>query len=85
MALDIGPSKQYSFCLTSFVCLLGLRWDGLLEVSTTQAAENDGICAGPGCSATYLHRGHCGGLHASLRILLLGPQMKQKMYLNHSR
>lgn len=56
------------FCplaVTSLVAgLLGLLWEGLLEVSATQAVY--AVSAGPGCSnaTSNIHRRHCGGFHS---------------------
>lgn len=64
--------------LTSLVRLLGLRWDGLPEVSAGHAGD-DGVRAGPGCSAVDCCRwGRRGRLHASLGRGVLQPQQQQK-------
>lgn len=51
---------------TSFVCLLGLRQQRLLEVSARQAGHRVVSRAGSGCGAVDRRRGNSGGLCVSV-------------------
>lgn len=82
--LEAVELESQSQALTSFVCLLGLRDQRLLEVSARQARRRVICCAGSGRSAVGCHRGNSGELCVSISSCKLDSEERREWRLAHA-